>query len=108
MSDNTESAAIAAGFLRYLENAGKRALLPEVLAILQREVSPKLPELIVESSVALSDTDKQEILRSLTDREHSGNVQFRVNPALIGGLKITHGDQVLDLSVQNKLKKVYA
>lgn len=108
MSDNSESAAIAAGFLRYLQNAGKTALLPEVLAILQREVGTKLPELIVESAAALTDSDKQEIIRLLADKERAGEIQFRVNTGLIGGLKIIHGDQVMDLSIQNKLKKVYA
>ncbi|MDO4641867.1 MAG: F0F1 ATP synthase subunit delta [Neisseria sp.] len=33
---------------------------------------------------------------------------FEIDPDLIGGLKIEIGDQVLDLSVQGKLKKLYA
>lgn len=108
MSDNSESAAIAAGFLRYLDTNGKRELLPEVLAILQREVGPKLPELIVESAVALSDADKQEISQLLSNKPHSGEIQYQVNSALIGGLRITYGDSVLDTSVQSKLRKIYA
>ena len=63
MSDNSESTAIAAGFLRFLENAGKRHLLPEVLAVLNKQVGPQLPELLVESAIAMSDSDKQEMLR---------------------------------------------
>ncbi len=108
MTDNSESATIAAGFLRYLEINGKRELLPEVLAILQKEIGPKLPELLVESAQALSDADKQEIISLLSNKPHSGEIQFSVNPALIGGLRITHGDRVLDTSVQSKLKKIYA
>ena len=108
MTENPESAAIAAGFLQYLEKAGKRGLLPEVLAVLQKAVEPKLPELIVESSIALSDADKLTVAQSLSNRPHSGEIQFKVNPALIGGLKITHGDRVLDLSIQSRLKKIYA
>ncbi|EGZ51021.1 F0F1 ATP synthase subunit delta [Neisseria wadsworthii] len=34
--------------------------------------------------------------------------EFEVDPELIGGLKIEVGDQVLDLSVQGKLKNLYA
>lgn len=108
MTDNSESAAIAAGFLRYLDTNGKRVLLPEVLAILQKEIGPKLPELLVESAQALSDADKQEIISLLSNKPHSGEIQFSVSPALIGGLRITHGDRVLDTSVQSKLKKIYA
>ena len=108
MSDNSESAAIAAGFLRYLDNAGKRELLPAVLAVLQKEVGPHLPDLIVESAIALSDADKQEIVRLLADKPHAGEIQFKVTPALIGGLRISYGDSVLDTSVQSKLKKIYA
>ncbi|MDO4878163.1 MAG: F0F1 ATP synthase subunit delta [Neisseria sp.] len=36
------------------------------------------------------------------------NVAFHVDPDLIGGIKVEIGDQVLDLSVQGKLKKLYA
>lgn len=108
MTDNSESAAIAAGFLRYLDNAGKRELLPAVLAVLQKEVGPKLPDLIVESAIALSDADKQEISTLLSNKPHSGEIQFKLTPVLIGGLRITYGDSVLDTSVQSKLKKIYA
>ena len=33
---------------------------------------------------------------------------FKVSPELIGGIKVEVGDQVLDLSVQNKLQKLYS
>ena len=33
---------------------------------------------------------------------------FEVDPELIGGIKVEVGDQVLDLSVQGKLQKLYA
>ena len=108
MADTTESVSIAAGFLQYLEKSGKRNLLPGILAVLKKEVEPQLPEIMVESSIAMSDADKQSVLASLASKPHSGEVQFKVNPALIGGLKVTYGDSVLDLSVQGKLRKVYA
>jgi F-type H+-transporting ATPase subunit delta len=108
MADNTEAASIAAGFLRYLDSNGKRALLPQVVAALQKQLGPQLPELVVESAIAMSDSDKREVLATLNGREHSGDVQFKVNPELIGGMKVTHGDRVLDMSVQGKLKKIYA
>ena len=108
MSGNTESASIVSGFLQYLDNAGKQNLLPEIVALLQKQLGAKLPELIVESPIVLSEADKQSIISSVADLEHSGEIQFKVNPELIGGLKIVHGDRVLDMSVQSKLKKIYA
>jgi F0F1-type ATP synthase delta subunit len=104
----TESAEIAAGFLRYLDNSEKRHLLREVISILNDELEPQLPEIVVESAIALSDADKKSIAGTLSSRPHSGEIQFKINPDLIGGLKVTHGDQVLDTSVQSKLRKIYA
>jgi F-type H+-transporting ATPase subunit delta len=108
MADRTESAEIAAGFLRYLDTNDKRHLLREVLAILKNELEPQLPEIVVESAIELTAAHKQSLISTLAGRPHSGEVQFRVNPELIGGLKVIHGDQVLDTSVQSKLRKVYA
>ncbi len=108
MADHSESAEIAAGFLRYLDNQDKRHLLRDVLAILNNELEPQLPEILVESAIALSAADKQAVLSTLSSKPHSGEIQFKVNPELIGGLRITHGDQVLDTSVQSKLRKIYA
>ncbi len=107
MSDITESETIAAGFLQYLEKAGKRALLPAILAVLKKQVEPELPEIVVESSLMLSAAERQSVSDLLAARPHSGEITFKVNPELIGGLKVTHGDKVLDLSVQNKLRKMY-
>lgn len=108
MSDNSETAEIANGFLRYLDSNKKRHLLRDVLELLHKEMDPELPEIQVESSIALSDADRQALLSTLSAKPHIGEIQFRVNPALIGGLKITYGDQVMDTSIQGKLKKVYA
>ena len=108
MSDNSESVEIATGFLRYLDGNEKRHLLREVLAILHKEVEPQLSEILVESAIVLSDADRQALLSTLSAMSHTGEIQFKVTPELIGGLKITYGDQVMDTSIQGKLKKVYA
>jgi F0F1-type ATP synthase delta subunit len=108
LADHSESADIAAGFLRYLDSQDKRHLLRDVLAILNKEVEPQLPEIVVESAIALTDTDKQAVLSTLSSKPHTGEIQFKVNPELIGGLRITYGDQVMDTSIQSKLRKIYA
>jgi F0F1-type ATP synthase delta subunit len=108
MSANSESAAIVAGFLKFLDQQGKRHLLPEVIGLLQKQIGPKLPELIVESAIELSASDRQNLTGMLADKERDGEIKFRVNPELIGGFKVIHGDRVLDLSVLSKLNKIYA
>jgi F-type H+-transporting ATPase subunit delta len=108
MTDQSESTTIAAGFLKYLDSIGKRSSLREIIGILQRELEPQLPELVVESASALSDADRAEIIKTLADKPRKGEVQFKVNPELIGGMKVFHGDRVLDMSIQGKLKKIYA
>ena len=34
------------------------------------------------------------------------NIVTKIDKALIGGLKISYGDQVIDLSIKNKLEKL--
>ena len=108
MNENSESTAIVAGFLRFLDANNKRDLLPEVVGLLQKEIGPQLPELTVESAVALTDADKIELAQLLSNRPHAGEINFKVNAGLIAGIRVTYGDRVLDTSVQSRLKKVYA
>ncbi|WP_274571943.1 F0F1 ATP synthase subunit delta [Neisseria leonii] len=56
-----------------------------------------------------SEAEKQQIVTDLEQRFNSRlEATFKTDPALIGGIKVEVGDQVLDLSVQGKLQKLYA
>lgn len=86
-----------------------------------------LPEIYVqyENLVLVGDNTKEAIIytayditsegqraKIISDLEQYFNTRLKANfetkPDLIGGLKVEVGDQVLDLSVQGKLQKLYA
>ncbi|MBF0414696.1 MAG: F0F1 ATP synthase subunit delta [Magnetococcales bacterium] len=98
-------------FLRMLVDAKKIALLPAISA--QFEALKNEREQMVEATVysALPVADKQ--LKTLTQRltkkfGRSVQVQVVVDAALIGGVKVVVGDQVMNGSVQAKLEALYA
>lgn len=56
--------------------------------------------------------DEAQRIKIISDLEQQFNVRlqprFELDKNLIGGIKVVVGDQVLDLSVQGKLQKLYA
>ncbi len=58
----------------------------------------------VESAVGLSPAQQQSVQQNLVTRYGQGlNVTFAVNPALLGGLRIKVGSDLIDGSVQNRI-----
>lgn len=63
----------------------------------------------VESAVALTDTLQESVKNNLATRYGQNlNVQFAVNPALIGGLRVQVGSDVYDGSVKARLAELEA
>ncbi len=59
---------------------------------------------LVESAVALTPAQQQSVQQNLVTRYGQGlNVTFAVNPALLGGLRIKVGSDLIDGSVQNRI-----
>ena len=59
---------------------------------------------LVESAVALTPAQQQSVQQKLVTRYGQGlNVTFAVNPALLGGLRIKVGSDLIDGSVQNRI-----
>ncbi len=59
---------------------------------------------IVTSALPLSDKETQRIEKGLQDQLGSdANIEFRVNPSILGGLVVRVGDKVVDGSVAGKL-----
>lgn len=58
----------------------------------------------VESAVGLTPAQQQSVQQNLVTRYGQGlNVTFAVNPALLGGLRIKVGSDLIDGSVQNRI-----
>ena len=80
-----------------------------ILASIQRLV--RLEEarraVTVESAVALDAAERQKVEAGLL-KDHGSNltVEYKINPELLGGLRIKVGDDVLDGSVQGRLDRL--
>jgi F-type H+-transporting ATPase subunit delta len=79
-----------------------------ILAALQRltRLALERREVTVESAVELDGASRQRVLAGLTHQYGEDLVvQYQVNAALLGGLRIRVGDDVLDGSVQGRLDR---
>ncbi|MEP2776904.1 MAG: F0F1 ATP synthase subunit delta [Luteolibacter sp.] len=80
-----------------------------ILAALQRLARLEMArrEVLVESATELDAGSKQRVESGLTAEHGSNlNIQYKVNPVLLGGLRIRVGDDVLDGSVQGRLDRL--
>ncbi len=81
-------------------------LLPEVVSALSETVAgqraPVKAEIV--SAAELSDDDKDQLRQKLTAQYGEGLIfSFRVDPSLMGGLRVRVGDHLIDTSVASRL-----
>jgi F-type H+-transporting ATPase subunit delta len=93
-------------YLRVLVQADRIALMPEIAAVFDtlkdREEGTAKAE--IETAFPLTEAQLADITSALARRFGKRiEAAVRVNPALIGGARVTVGDTVLDASVQAKL-----
>ena len=99
--------AIGRNFIRVLVDAKRVALLPQITALFEglRNDAEGVAKARIESAFPLSAAQLADITTSL--EKHFGkkiDATVAVDPALIGGARITVGDTVIDGSVQAKLQ----
>ena len=101
--------SIVEGILKYLEEKGSLDLLPQVAKALTKQswvkVDPNLA--IVFSKIKLDSTQLQNIKQSLSvylDRPI--RLKSRIDKSIIAGIKIEIAGQVLDATVNRKLKEL--
>lgn len=61
---------------------------------------------IIESAVPLSRKQLERIIKKLSEEYVITEVQTRVNPDILGGVKIKIGDTILDYSIQEKVAQI--
>jgi F-type H+-transporting ATPase subunit delta len=72
-----------------------------------RRQAENVTKATVESSVELDDTQRKAILATITEKTGRNlDPEFIVNPDLMGGVKVTYGDYVLDGSVRGQLSRL--
>jgi F-type H+-transporting ATPase subunit delta len=99
---------IADGLIKYLKEGNLFQTLPEIIKRLQQAAQENITEARVETAVALSPTE-QKTVKELLEKQMGwkNEVKFIQNTELLGGMKITIGDKVLDLTVLAKLNNLY-
>ncbi|MEK9812972.1 MAG: F0F1 ATP synthase subunit delta [Bordetella sp.] len=98
-----------ASLLRLLAQNERLTLLPEIFRQFKDLASRAAHELTaeVESAFALTDSQSQNISQLLKSKYASEvKLSIKVNPELIGGVRISIGDEVIDASVREKLSKM--
>jgi len=96
-------------FLKLLVANQRLAVLPEV-AVQFRQLKNEaegVADCLIESAFPLSDGQVSDLLAALSKRFGTRlRPSVQVNPALIGGVRIAVGDQVLDSSVRARLNQM--
>ena len=96
-------------FLTMLAENARLALLPEIQAEYEQLKSQNnnVVDVVIESAFPLTSVQEQLLAHALEKKfEAQVNVSVEVNPALIAGVVIRAGDQVIDDSALNKLEKM--
>ena len=105
---NEQTAAVS-NFLTLLADNGRLTLLPEVEAEFEQLKSQNnnTVDVVIESAFPLDSVQEQKLAHALEKRLNSAvKVTVEVNPALIAGVVIRAGDQVIDDSALSKLEKM--
>lgn len=96
----------AQNFLRTVIENGRVAALPEVRALFEELKNKRegLDDAVIETALALDDAQVQGLVAQLEKRfKRKIRPTVTVNRELIGGTRITVGDEVIDASVRGKL-----
>ena len=96
-------------FLTLLADNARLALLPEIEAEyeLLKSQNNNTVDVVIESAFPMTSVQEQLLTHALEKKFNAAvNVSVEVNPALIAGVVIRAGDQVIDDSVLSKLDKM--
>jgi F-type H+-transporting ATPase subunit delta len=103
--------APVANFLRTLIDNGRLATLPAIARqyrLLKNEADG-VADCLIETAFPISDAQVNELLGLLTKKFGLRlKPEVKVDPALIGGVRVTVGDHVLDTSVKTQLARMQA
>ena len=80
--------------------------LKNVLKLYKHFIEEKIAreELIIETAQKTKEVEKME--KELLSKTEAKRIKYKINPKLIFGLKITHGDFVYDATLDSKLKQL--
>ena len=100
----------AKNFIAMLVENGRIALLPEIGVQFQalKNAQEGAADAAITSAFAISDAQVSALVQALEKRVgRKLNPSVKVDNALIGGVRVVVGDEVLDTSVRAKLQKMH-
>lgn len=103
--------ADGANFLALLVENQRLAVLPEVAVQFRqlKNAAEGVADCLIESAFPLNDAQVNDLVAGLAAKfGRKLKAEVRVNPELIGGVRATVGDQVLDSSVRARLNDMQA
>jgi F-type H+-transporting ATPase subunit delta len=92
--------------LKLMQQQGDLELIRNVAAALRTAITGRSAPMKAEivSAAELSENEREQIQRSLMEQYGEGlQFGFRVDPALLGGLRVRVGDRLIDTSVASRL-----
>jgi F-type H+-transporting ATPase subunit delta len=98
-------------FLQLLIDNDRLAALPEIARQFRalKNAAEGVADCLIESAFALDDAQTNELVSKLATKFGLKlRPEVRVEPALIGGVRVTVGDHVLDTSVRTRLAQMQA
>lgn len=103
--------AAAENFLRLVVDNGRLTALPEVARQFRtmKNAAEGQADCLIESALPLSDEQVRELLWSLARKFGLKLIpEVKVDPSLIGGVRVSVGDHVLDDTVKARLAQMHA
>ena len=100
----------AKNFINMLVENGRMSLLPEIGAQFHalKNAQEGAADAEITSAFELSDAQVKELVATLEKKfGRKLNPSITVDPALIGGVRVLVGDEVLDTSVRAKLQQMH-
>jgi F-type H+-transporting ATPase subunit delta len=98
---------ITTAILNLLKTKGQLPLLPEIIEELKKEQEVLQQKVIIESAIELSDREISQLAKTISQKlKYQPSIINRVDPDLLAGIRLRIGDQVIDISLKNRLEQI--
>lgn len=106
--NDKEADKVVVEFVDSMKGRGLMALLPEILKALPGAVKrvDGTEDVLVETAHEIGDDIKSQAVRMIGKKEDEVELTTRVNPDLLGGIRVRGQDTLYDASLKNSLRRL--